>query len=773
MGAKSILLALTLFLFLSSCKITQELKKDELLVNKVEVEGIKENKFEEGARQLIKQKPNKRLFGFWRFYLRAYNYGMRGDTSKRFRQYIRENIGEPPVILDSSKLEQSKSQIQAYMFNNGFFDREVTYEVTPKKTNSKKAKITFKVKPNSRYTINEITYGIDDRDLYFKILKDTVNSELRTGNFFSAEKMSEERARIARRLRNEGYYYFNKEYVVFAVDTNIIGSKVNIDLQIRNPDYFVSHQQYMIKNVFVNVINPFLKDTTGMGSNWHQTNSIWFNLNNYYISEEIILRRIIPTPGLLFNQNDVDETYNLLTDLQLFSQISITFAKDTGKNLLNCFINLIPTKRQEFVEEPQLITSDQNNAVEQNNQRNYGLANSFTYRNKNLFRRAETFELRYRISLEGQVRNNDSLPFLSNIEHNVTATLGLPRLSILKNLKRKFSFRNPRSALVGNFIYESNIDFNRRVLSLGYNELFASKNLLHNFNISLLEVSFNKTDAKRNFLALVNPADSIFIANLFTTNLITNTRITWVYNDKVLSRTGSHFFSRISLESAGWGLTRFMKATNQPLPADGVYKIDNVNFEQFVKLDVDLRYTKVLNELNALAYRLHTGIGKAYGNSAIMPFVRRYFIGGANSLRGWRPRTLGPGSFSNTASGVRADRSGEMIIEAQAEYRYSLIRNFLEGAVFVDAGNIWYVDPLENREGVNFEASKFINQMAVSSGIGIRFDFSFFVVRFDFGVPLRDPELPISQRWLFDDYRDGNRKLFPSIILNLGLGYPF
>jgi outer membrane protein assembly factor BamA len=772
-SSKAICFGLFIFLFFSSCKITQELNKGELLVNKVEIDGIENNKLEDGAKLLIKQKPNKRLFGFWRFYLRAYNYGMRGDTSKWHRRFARKNVGEEPVILDTNKLNQSTKQIEAYLFNNGFFNRNVSYEVIPKKGNSKKATVKYTVIQNTRYKIKNVTYGVDERDLYFLIIKDTINSKLKSGDFFSAENMSEERTRITARLRNLGYYYFNKEYIVYAVDSTISGNKVNIDLQIRNPDYFETHKRYRIKNIYVNIINPIITDTTSKAVNWHNNENLWINTNGYRINEDLILKRILINTGSLFNQDEVDRTYYLLNDLQLFRQTGISFANDSTDGNLNCFINLFPAKKQEIIIEPQLITSDQNNAVEQNNQRNYGLANTLAYRNKNLLGRAESFELRYRISLEGQLRNNDSLPFLNNIEHNVTGTLGFPRLTLLNPTKNWFTPRNVSSALEANFIYESNIDFNRRVLALGYKESFFTKNLLHNFSVSFVEVSFNKTDAKRNFLALVNPADSIFIANLFTTNLISSTRVTWFYTDKRLSKNGTFFSSKISLESAGIGLNAFMQTTNQPLPADGVYKIDNVNFEQFIKFDGDVRYTHVLNDRNTLAYRFHLGVGKAYGNSEIMPFVRRYFIGGANSLRGWRPRTLGPGSFTNTVSGLRADRSGEMIIEAQAEYRFSIIKNLLEGAVFGDAGNIWYTKPLEGREGVDFKTRTFLNEMAVSSGFGIRFDFSFFVLRFDFGLPIRNPELLDNDRWLFDEYRTGEKKLFNSVILNLGLGYPF
>lgn len=758
---------------LSGCRLTQELKEDELLVNKVKIKGIEDNTLEDGAKLLQKQKPNKRLFGFWRFYLRAYNYGMRGDTSRRFRKYIRENIGEPPVIMDTAKLGETSRQIKAYLFNNGYFDADVKFTIDTAGRRHKMASITYFVEQKLPYTIDTIEYNIDDRTLNYVVVGDLQNSLLKEGQIFSKEKVAEERERITKKLRNEGYYFFNKEYVQYTVINTGKGHHVNVNAQIRNPDVFVSHKRYKISRIYVNVVNPStdeLEDSTVVGFK-ETSENLWLNLNGYHLNKDVLMREIVIQPGDVFSQNNVDITYNKLNNIQLLRQTSINFEKDTVENRLVCYINLFPGKRHEYILEPQIISSDQNNAVEQNNLRNYGLANVITYRNRNLLRSAEMLELRYRVSLEGQFRNSDSIPFFSNIEHNVTTTLALPRARLFPFFKRWFSSTGDRSSFVGNYIYESNIDFKRNVLSLGYNQTYY--NIFNNFNLSFAEVSYNRTDAKRNFLALVNPADSIFIANLFTTNLILNSRFTWTYSDRPISRTGTYFSSKLIVESAGWTLRQFMRATNQPLPADGIYKIDNVNFEQFVKIDADVRYTHSLNELNALAYRGHIGVGLPYGNSTIMPFVRRYFIGGANSLRGWRPRTLGPGSFDNSLGGVRADRSGEVIIEAQAEYRFTLIRNLLQGALFADAGNIWYTHPLAGRQGVEINPNTFLGQMAVSGGLGIRFDFSFFVLRFDFGVPLRSPDLPADDRWLLNDYANGSKKILRSTILNLGLGYPF
>ncbi|HYG15823.1 MAG TPA: BamA/TamA family outer membrane protein, partial [Bacteroidia bacterium] len=574
------------------------------------------------------------------------------------------------------------------------------------------------------------------------------------------------------RFRNEGYYQFSREYIAFAVDSSLEGNYVDIILQIRNPEIYKTHGVFTISNVYVNVINKDVKDTIGEFARWHLYDSLWMNLNRYPLKEDILSSNILIRPGDLYSQKQVDNTYRRLNDILLLQQTGVTFEIDTSApGTLLCFITLYPGKRQETIYEPQIITSDQNNAVEQANQRNYGIASAVTYRNKNLFRRAESFDLRYRISLEGQFRFNDSIPFFNNIENNFSTSLALPRITILRGLQRSIDIRSTKTTIIGSYIYESNIDFNRQVISLSYNEYFSR--VFNSFNFTWLEVSFNKVEAKRNFLSLVNPADSIFVANLFVTNLIANSRFTWLYSDRFLIGARNHFSARTMLEPAGNTLYAFMRLTGQPVPSDGIYKIDNVNFEQYIKIDEDIQFNQIINSISSYAARLHLGVGLPYGNSKIMPFVRRYFIGGANSLRGWRPRTLGPGSFTTTEPGVRADRSGEMIIEAQAEYRFVLIENLLNGAFFMDAGNIWYTKPVEGREGAHFRMGTFMNEMAVDAGVGARFDFSFFVVRLDFGVPLRNPELPSKTRWLFDDYERRDKRLFRSIIFNLGLGYPF
>lgn len=763
--------ALLFIVLAGGCKITQELKPEEKLVNKIEIEGIKKGRLREEAKMLVKQKPNKRLFGFYRFYLRAYNYGMRGDTSRWIRRKVRQNIGEPPVIFDSAKLIVSAAQLKALMFNNGYFNATVSTTITYKGSKNQKAKIKFTIVPDSQYRLREISYGVDDKKLYKLILSDTSKSLLKKGNYFNSEKMGEERERITRKLRNEGYYFFNKEYITFSVDSNVDGRYVDVNLQITNPDYFVLHKKYYIKNVYINVVNPVLEDSLKNQPSWKQTDSIWINLNGYHLKEEVILRNLAIRPGEGYRQIDVDNTYGKLNSILLFRQAGISFEKDTVEGFLNCNITIVPGKKQEWVIEPQVITSDQNNAIEQNNQRNYGIASILQHRNKNLFNSAEMLDIRYRVSFESQISRNDTVPLLSNIEHNITTTLGLPRTLVLKKLGKRLDITGARSQFFGNYIYESNIDFKRNVLAVGYNEIFNYK--LHSFNITLAELSYNRTNAKRNFLALVNPADSIFIANLFTTNIISNSRVVYVYTDNKITRNGSYFYSRSILEAAGNSLYTFMKLTGQPLPADGRYKVDKVDFEQFVKIDQDMHYKHVLDDQNTMAYRLHLGAGIPYGNSEIMPFVRRYFIGGANSLRGWRPRTLGPGSFSNSTTGVRADRSGEMIIEAQTEYRFTIIRSLLQGALFADGGNIWYTKPIAGKAGIDFTPTTFIGQMALNTGIGLRFDFSIFIVRFDFGLPLRNPERAVNNRWLFNEYGNSPNKIFSSTILNLGLGYPF
>lgn len=769
--AGKLLILVCLATGLHSCKITRHVPDGQHLLKKNTTKGISDTKLKEGAELAIKHKPNRRILGFLKFYLAAYNIGADGKTpKKKWRLYFMDKIGEAPVIYDSSKMYNSADFMRNYLFNQGYFDARVRPTT---KTRRKKVSVTYHVEMGEPYYINKVDYAIPDRLLYRIIINDSSERLFKTGDQYSASILTDERNRITSQLREMGYYKFNKEYIVYDLDTALTGNLLNVNISLRNPTLFTRHERYVTGSVLVEVRNSLLDTLVRKegidfrGKDVYQIDGKKIYLAGLKINPEIVARAVLLDSGQFFKQSEVEGTIKNVTALQVFKSITIDVKEDTLNRTLHYHIYLIPQKKQEIILEPQAISSEQSNAIRTSNIRNYGLAGSLLYRNKNFLKNAEVLEIRARSSFEGQFAN-DTVQLFNIQEHSLTANIYLQKLLLFKRFERDKDASLSRSSFNAGYIYETNIDFARDIFSVGYTESFIRK--LYNINITPLEISYNQTFPKRDFLSLVSPQDSIFIANLFTTNFIPNTRITFVYSDKPLTKTGTNFFYRFSIESSGNTLNAFMKLTNQPLPADGRYKINNVAYEQYLKVDNDLRYNYVIDQDQAMAYRLHFGIGHAYGNSEIVPFVRRYFIGGANSLRGWRPRTMGPGSYNT--QGFRADHTGEMILEAQMEYRFMLINKLLYGALFTDAGNVWYTEAQPGRTGANFRADNFYKELAWDCGFGFRFDFNFFVFRFDFGLPLHQPDLPEDERWLTKKYYSF-RNAWRATVVNLGVGYPF
>lgn len=750
---------------LTACKITRSIPDGKALVDKIEIQGLENKALKEGALENIRQKPNKKLF-FGKFYLRAYNFGYK-NQNKKWGRFIMEKVGEAPVVLDSFETEKSVKNLKQYLFNNGYYNASVESSVKHKR---KKATVRYIIKMNEPYYINNIDYRIADRRIFKLIESDSSNCLVKAGNVYNAEKLIEERKRISDFLRNKGFYEFSQEYITFAADTAKEGNKVDIFIELRTPKKSIRHEQFYISSLFIEVQNPngLYKDSDTITKN-----NISVKLNGYNIQPASIIRQILIRPGNLYSQREFELSYSRLLDLSLFNIIDISFEKDTSapdKNLLIARINLVPAQRQAYSIEPQFITSEQNNQVIVADQRTFGLANVLSYQNRNFFRGAETFDLKYRFSAETQFNNNDSIRFFNTIQHNITASIFFPKLWLLPKLQQSTKLRNAKTALTANYIYEVNQDFNRNIFALSYNYIFGKD--LYSYTITPLEVSYNKTDPRRNFFAFINnPLDSLYYQNLFTPSFITALRGAFIYNDAPLRKDKSFFFARLIAESSGNVLAAANAIGNQNPNSQGYYEVLGVRFAQYAKIDIDIRQTKQLSNDQYFAYRLHTGVAFPYGNSVIIPFERRYFIGGANSIRGWRPRSIGPGS-SQTGVNEVLDHSGEIILESSVEYRFDIFRPLLKGALFFDAGNIWTSRYNDISPNASFRASRFLYDLAINTGIGFRFDFEVFIMRFDLGIPLRDPSIKDINKWKFGN----NQKaldVFNASILNFGVGYPF
>jgi hypothetical protein len=760
---KAILLFLLTAALLSGCNIVKNLEPNQKLLvkNTIKAPGLTAQQKDE-LEALIKQKPNTKILGM-RMYCWFYINGNKGKQSVWIRRFFRR-VGEAPVILDSGFVVSTQKQMKQYMFNKGYYAAEVAAEISK----GRKARVHYSINTGSPYKIAVLYYNIPDSDLANVIYADTSKRVLEMGQHYDLNNLLKEKNRINDILRNNGYFYFTKDYITFDVDSNYRNNTVKLSLNVRNPGN-KKHLKFYLRFVKAELsdeeeINPKLDTVEYRG--------VTYVYKGYFVKPEIMERMIDIKANEIYNQAKVQASYSRLLDMQLFRFVNIAFetvGSDTS-GWINCILRMSPHLVNEFVEEPQLITSDQNSALTNRNFRNYGVANNFIFRNKNTFRRGEILQLTWRAALEIQPTNTNGGRYFSS-EQSITASLIQPRLLGLRALEiRKNASRNKTSFNLA-FTYETNIDFVRRLLTGSYN--YQQRRNLFTYSFTPLEVSFIQTNPTPRFSSYLDTLQDIFLRNLFSNNMIMNNRFTVVYSNqqKYSGRSYWYIISDVA-EFAGNAIHAVQKLTGESIDTTlGSYRFLGLNYYQYFRSTLDVRYNTIFNENTSMVCRTYFGLGVPYGNSRVMPFERRFFMGGANDLRAWRPRILGPGGFANS-NGTQIDRSGEIKLEANIEYRFDILDPYLEGAFFTDAGNIWLSRKDPSFPDGEFNFSRFTQEYAMDAGIGLRLNFSFFIFRLDGAIPLRDPGYAANKRWVINNIGT-NRWVRDNLQLNLAIGYPF
>lgn len=749
----------------AACSVTRHLEEDELLLNHSKIEGVEDKGLQAGLRENMLYRSNKKILNIYPFYLQAWNFGRDGRDTNRIRVFVRDKIGEKPVLLDSAKLTSNIKQLELYLFNNGYFNAKVDYKV---RTRRKKAFVSYQVDLNLPYRIADIEYRVYDRDLYKLLMEDTAKVRFHPGEIVNTEKMSEERDRIASYIRDRGYFLFDKQYISFGVDSNQGNHTINMSIEVKNPGLYKRHQIYNFDQVYLDIAYPYYlvgKDD----STFTEIDGINVRTRGMPISKQIFAEYVKIRPGDLYSDKMVLSVYNRLYGLQVFSALRLEMVPDTANQLLDMVVILTPDPSMRFGFEPQVITSDQSSSAVASNQRIWGLSGQVLFRHKNLFGGAELFDVTYSGATEFQYTNKKFL--LSNIQQSLSNSLVIPKFLWIHDWKwlqekgKAMNWKAPSTTFNLTFSYQYNPDFVQRTSLVNFS--YAVGGGFNFFRLVPLEWNLNQVTIMSDFLKNLTPGDRVLLSSLLNPNFIPSSRFEWYYEDKGLSLTGNYHKFRLNVETAGNLFYTGFVVSGTPKPSDGIYKVLNTNLFQFAKGDFDLRYYMNANSDIVLAYRLHTGLAFPYGNSRVVPFDKRFFIGGANSLRGWAPRSVGPGTYTTTNVN-QIDRSGEVVIEGAAEVRFRVVRGFLEGALFVDGGNIWNVYSDNSLPGAEINWL-FFNQFAFNAGIGARFDFDFFLVRLDMGAQLRDPSYARNGGIVLQDFNYLNRRL----TFNFGIGYPF
>jgi len=771
-------------LLLASCNSTKYVPQGEYLLDKVVIESDNKKYKSSELKSYLRQQPNFKIFGLVKWQLYFYSWSGRNEDRWLNKQIRR--MGEAPVIMDTLLIDQSADELTRFFVNKGYMDAEVTTTIDT--TKRKKAVVTYSIESNEPYRIRNYTMELDDprvdsiahmtAPLRSRFASRTGLEEyipiVKEGDLFDRDQLDKERQRVTTLLRRRGYYAFNRDNLGYVADTTVASHQVDVDMLLRPyrklmPDGSVEefpHEQYYIKDVtFVTDYDPlrldgdpFIATDTVQSGNVN----IIYGINGRTLRPGVLRRANYMMPGRLFNERALEQTYSSLANMRAIRNINVRFTEieenDTMK--LRATILTTPAKLHGFGVDLEGTNSNGD----------FGFASSVNYQHRNLFKGSELFSAKVRGTYES-VSNSNSDLFNSYWEVGGEASLNFPRFLfpfVKESFRRKV---RATTELRVSYNKQTRPEYSRAVVSGGWSYIWQDRtNNLARHTFKLLDIDY---------LFLPN-IDSIFKNSLpvqtqlysFNNLFIVGAGYSYSYNNynPQNRQRNTHSF-RASVELAGNVLNALSHLTNAKKETNeqgfSNYRFFGLEYSQFVKTDFDFSKGLVLDSRNQLAYHIGVGVAVPYGNSNRVPFERRYFSGGANSVRGWSVRSLGPGGMSKDSINSFAIQVGDIRFDANLEYRTKIFWKF-ELAAYIDAGNIWTIRPYAEQPKGNFDFTRFYKEIAFSYGLGLRLDFDFFLIRFDTGFKAYDPQQPLRKdRWAIKHINGDN------FAFHFAVGYPF
>lgn len=754
-------------LFAYGCSNTKYLAEGEMLYTGGEV-TVKDSLISSKERKVIKQqlegllrpKPNKSFLGL-RIKLYIYNIAGEPKKEKGFRFWLRNKVGEPPVLFSQVDRDYNADVLQNYVENQGYFQTRTTTDSVSK---SRRAKAIYKVVTGKQYTIRKVIFP---KDTMTSALDSTIaavkrRSFLKKGQPYSLDVIKQERERIDQRLKNKGYYYFNPDFLLVQVDSTVGNHEVDLIVKVKEETPERARKVYKINDIYVypNYSLSNVKDTVR-----HSTDSIQKYKDFTIIDPEHTFRPIIFDRTLFFHKGDKysrkdhNLSLNRLVSLGTFKFVKNEFRlSKTEENSLDAYYYLTPLERKSLRFE----------VLGKSNSANYnGSEVNVNWSNRSAFRAAELVNVSVFGGLEVQVAGQNKGFNVYRVGGETSITW--PRFISPIKIADSSAFIPRTRALVS---YE----YQKRQKLYALNSFKGSFGYLWKDN-PRVEHQLMVTDINYVSPANVTPLyqqmadNNQALQKVIDKQLIFGPTYSYTYTNTAQKRKENTFYYKGSFDLAG---TIAGLATGANVKKGKESHVLGVAFSQFIKMEHDFRHYLKLSEKTQLATRFVAGIGMPYGNSTELPFIRQFFIGGANSIRAFRARSIGPGTFRPEvdASDFLPDQSGDIKLEMSTEYRAKLF-SIVHGALFVDAGNIWLWNDDPDKPGGKF-SKDFLSEMAVGTGAGLRFDLSFLVLRFDLAFPLRKPYLPESERWVIKDIDFGSKYWRrENLVFNIAIGYPF
>lgn len=757
--------------WLCSCSSTKFVPENKYLVDKASINIIDNDSYKgTDLYNYLRQVPNHSVLGGLKLQLGVYNLSGR-DSTKRVNRWLR-SMGEPPVIYNDALTEASKKELSRYFVNKGFLGVNITADTIVNK-DKRKLKVVYNVTTGEQHKIKSIKYDIDGSDLATLILADTVGCKLKPNIALDRNVMSEYRDNITRMLRERGYYAFNKEHIAFVADTTAGSYNVDLTVKVMQPskndklEFYTSHQPFFVRNVvFVTNYNPMKGNRVGdyeaKDTTYYKGLTILYG-EDKYLKQSVLEECCFIQPGEYYNSSDISKTYQALGRLGILKLVNIELVpvgNMDGKSWLDAYVLLTPGKSQ----------SVSLSLEGTNSEGDLGFGVGAGYQHKNLQHGSELLNTRFKASYESLSGDLSGLINKNYSEYMGEVGITFPKFKapfLKKEFKQKILASTEFST---HFNYQERPEYTRIIAGAAYKYIWKerSKNTRH--TVTVIDANYvYLPESKINFL------DSI-----------QNPLLRYSYEDHFIMRTGYSFYHsnkkerdlltihfqkniytvRAGVETAGNLLYGLSNAFNSK-KKDGAFEVFGIKYSQYAKADFDYALTHNFTTRSSVAFRVGLGAAVPYGNSTVLPFEKRFYAGGANSVRGWGVRTLGPGAYSGSNSvNSFIYQCGDVRLDINLEYRAKLFW-VIELGAFIDAGNIWTIKDYEDQPGGVFKFNEFYKQIAASYGLGLRLDFDFFLLRFDVGMKAHNPALGQEEWPLFKPQwkRDA--------AFHFSVGYPF
>lgn len=720
---------------MSSCSSTKYVTDGNYLLDNVnvEVDGKYMDINMDMMRARVRQNGNSRWFSTLKIPLYVYSLSGR-DTTKWINRLLR-SIGEPPVIYDSVHTVASRSDLRTELNNIGYLGATIDIETKKKK---KKLDVIYKIHPGKSYFINNVSYIIKDSVIEKLLYNDSTTKILFPNTKFSVKTLDDERKRITNILNDNGYYKFNKDYITFIADTAYRSNLIDLELYIHPykgaNDEDTLHPRFKIRSISYAVEGP--------------------DGNISKLRSSVLKNNTEIRTGDYFSSSDLQKTYNHFGRLQAVKYTNVSFAENKDSSLLDCFIHINMNRPRTISFQPEGT----------NTAGDLGAAVSMTYQNRNLFHGSEILSVELRGAFEA-IRGLEGYANDNYEEYSIKTGLMFPRF-IAPFLSNSFLRNNTATSEIS-FLYDlqNRPEYHRRIFSVSWKYNWSNADQRNKYKLDLIDLNYIfmpwiSDKFRQDYLEDENSRNAILRYN-YEDLFIMRLGFGYTYNNGV-------YAIKTNIETAGNFLNASARLLKFSRNEQGQYELFNIAFAQYVKGDFDYTHNIKFDYNNSLVWHFGFGIAYPYGNSNILPFEKRYFSGGANSVRGWNVRGLGPGKYVGRDGNIDfINQTGDLKLDINMEYRAHLFWK-LNGALFIDAGNIWTLRNYEDQLGGQFHFKDFIQQLAVSYGLGFRFNFDYFILRFDFGMKAINPAYDGK-----DHYPIINPRLKRDLAFHFAVGLPF